>query len=317
MATALVWLRRDLRVADNPALSVALERFQYVLPLYIHAPEEDRGWSPGGAQRWWLDHSLRALSAECRDRGTHLTIRCGPTLEALADLIEATGASAVYWNRLYEPAQVARDREIKHWLREQHDIEAESFNASLLHEPSQLVTGQGNPYKVFTPFWRRLQSYGLPDCVKPAPEHIPGPAKPPESEPIDSLGLKPAIRWHEGLEATWTPGEAGAHARLEEFCSEIVGDYATARDRPALDGTSALSPHLHFGEIGPRQIVRALRNRGLDAQDSAATFLSELGWREFAHHLLFHFPESPERPLNRRFEDFPWRTHEAAEELAA
>ncbi len=319
MATALVWLRRDLRVADNPALAVALERFDWVVPLYIHAPAEEGGWPPGGAQRWWLDHSLRALGGELRRRGTDLTLRYGPTLDALSDLIEATGASAVYWNRLYEPALVERDRAIKRWLQEQCGVEAESFNASLLYEPWQLATGQGGPYKVFTPFWRRLQSYGLPDYVQPAPHPIPGPAEPPASEPIEALWVKPAIPWDEGLAATWTPGEAGAHARLEEFCDEIVGDYATARERPALDGTSALSPHLHFGEIGPRQIVRALRGRGLDTKDSAAAFLSELGWREFAHHLLFHFPETPERPLNRRFEAFPWRDPhaEAAEELAA
>jgi deoxyribodipyrimidine photo-lyase len=319
LSTAVVWFRRDLRLADNPALITAIARHDQVIPLFVHCREEQGTWPDGGALRWWLHHSLRSLSSDLNDLGVRLMVREAPTDEVLADIIEATGARAVYWNRLYEPALVERDREIKRWLREERGVAAESFNASLLYEPWQVETGQGDPYKVFTPFWRRLQGHGLPDHVEPAPEHIPGPAEPPASESIELLGLKPAIPWDEGLEVMWTPGEAGAHARLQQFCDDIVGQYAMARERPAHDGTSMLSPYLHFGEIGPRQIVRALRDRGLDTKDSAATFLSELGWREFAHHLLFHFPETPERPLNRRFEEFPWRDPEgeAADDLAA
>ncbi len=288
MSTAIVWFRRDLRLADQPALAAALAHHQQVIPVYIHAPEEEGAWAPGGAQRWWLHHSLKALADRLETAGTGLTIRRGPSEQALALLLDETGAEAVYWNRLYEPAMVERDRRIKAWLRESRGVHAESFNAALLYEPWQVETGQGQPYRVFTPFWKRISGYGLPDSVEPAPQTIPGRRHAPASEPIAALDLKPAIPWDEGLDATWQPGEAGALARLDRFCSGIVGDYREDRERPALDGTSALSPHLHFGEIGPRQIVRALRQRGQAETGSAGVFLSELGWRDFAHHLLFH-----------------------------
>jgi deoxyribodipyrimidine photo-lyase len=319
MSTAIVWFRRDLRLADQPALAAALARHEHVVPLYIHAPEEEGDWAHGGAQRWWLHHSLAALADLLAGAGAPLTIRQGPSQQALGDLLDETDAEAVYWNRLYEPLVIARDRRIKTWLLETRCIHAESFNAALLYEPWQVETGQGQPYRVFTPFWKRISGYGLADTVEPAPRSIPGPRHAPASEAIAALGLKPTIPWDEGLEAAWQPGEAGAHGRLDQFCTNIIGNYRLERDRPSLDGTSALSPHLHFGEIGPRQIVSALRQRGQAETASAGVFLSELGWRDFAHHLLFHFPHTPERPLNQRFEAFPWRSPqgEAAEDLAA
>lgn len=319
MSTAIVWFRRDLRLADQPALTAALAHHEQVIPLYIHAPEEEGAWAPGGAQLWWLHHSLKALAHSLETAGTGLTIRRGPSEQALAELLDETDATAVYWNRLYEPAVVERDRRIKAWLRESRGVRAESFNAALLYEPWQVETGQGQPYRVFTPFWKRISGFGLPDSVEPSPQAIPGRQHAPASEPIAALDLKPTIPWDEGLDAAWRPGEAGAQDRLERFSSDIVSDYREDRERPALDGTSALSPHLHFGEIGPRQIVRALRQRGQAETGSAAVFLSELGWRDFAHHLLFHFPRTPERPLNERFEAFPWRDPggEAADELLA
>lgn len=319
MSTAIVWFRRDLRLADQPALSAALARHERIVPLYIHAPEEEGEWAPGGAQRWWLHHSLAALADSLTAAGAPLTIRRGPSGQALADLLDETCAEAVYWNRLYEPLVIERDSRIKTWLRENRGVHAESFNAALLYEPWQVETGQGQPYRVFTPFWKRISGYGLPDSVAPSPQAIPGPRHAPASEPIAALDLKPTIPWDEGLETAWQPGEAGAHDHLERFCGDILSDYGEDRDRPALDSTSALSPHLHFGEIAPRQIVRALRQRGQAETGSAAVFLSELGWRDFAHHLLFHFPHTPERPLNERFETFPWRDPggEAADDLLA
>ena len=319
MSTAIVWFRRDLRLADHPALAAALERHERIIPLYIHAPEEEGQWALGGAQRWWLHHSLKALAASLEAGGARLTIRRGPCEQALGELLDETGAEAVYWNRLYEPRVIERDRRIKAWLRENREVHAESFNAALLYEPWQVETGQGQPYRVFTPFWKRISGYGLSDSIEPAPVTIPGRQHAPASEPIAALDLKPKIPWDQGLEAAWQPGEPGAQARLERFCSDLPSDYSEAPERPALDGTSALSPHLHFGEIGPRQIVRALRQRGQAETVSAGVFLSELGWRDFAHHLLFHFPETPERPLNPRFEAFPWRDPraEAADDLAA
>lgn len=306
MSTAIAWFRRDLRLADQPALAAALAAHDRVVPLYVHAPDEEGERAPAGAQRWWLHYSLTALADALAAAGARLTVRRGPAGQALADLIDETRAEAVYWNRLYEPEAMARDRRIKGWLRER-GITAESFNAALLYEPWQLETRQGQPYRVYTPFWKRLRGLGLPDAVESTPGSVPGPARAPASETIEALELRPRIRRDAGLEANWKPGETGAHERLDTFCREIVGDYDTLRDQPAFDGTSALSPHLHFGEIGPRQVVRALRDRGLADDTSATVFLGELGWRDFAHHVLFHFPHTPTRPLNERFEAFPWR----------
>ena len=306
MTTALVWLRRDLRLADNPALRIAVQRHDTVIPVYLHASEEEQPWAPGGAQGWWLHRSLEALSADLAAAGSPLVLRRGPSQEALAALLAETGATAVYWNRLYEPAAVARDKAIKAELRGA-GVTVQSFNAALLAEPWRIETGQGTPYKVFTPFWKRLLSFGLDGVVEPAPTAVPGPAEPPASLALADLELLPRVPWYTGMAATWTPGESGAAQRMSVFVEGSLADYDAARDRPALDGPSALSPHLHFGEVSPRQLVAAVRTAGVAESEGGEAFLRELGWREFGHHLLFYFPETPERPLNRQFEAFPWR----------
>ena len=311
MTTAIVWFRRDLRLADNPALQQALEQHQRVLPLYIHAPDEEAPWPPGGASRWWLHHSLAALAADLARAGAPLLIRQGPSLPRLRELVKATGATAVYWNRLYEPAPIARDQAIKQALRDD-GLTVESGNAALLVEPWQLKTGNGDPYRVFTPFWRAAGAR-LPQQVPlPAPRRI----RPVESAPggvaLAELELLPRIPWDGGLRQGWTPGEAGAWSLLQRYCEEAAAHYKEERDLPALDATSRLSPHLHFGEISPRQIVARLRR--LAAEDAGAGvianadhYIRELGWREFSHHLLYHYPHTPLQPLSRRFAAFPWR----------
>ncbi len=321
MSTAIVWFRRDLRLTDQPALRAACERHDHVIGVYVHAPAEEGEWAPGGAQRWWLHHALSALRDQFEAAGSQLVIRTGPSEAALRALIAESGATALYWNRLYEPAAISRDQAIKSELRGRGDLAVESFNGGLLTEPGRIATGGGQPYRVFTPFWRNIARAGLDDRARPAPTHIPGLPQGLASERIDDLALLPRIRWDAGLEATWTPGEAGALARLRHFAERILTGYGSHRDRPAVDGTSALSPHLHFGEIGPRQVVAAVHASASADSDSAQTYLSEIGWREFAHHLLYHFPDTPARPLNARFEAFPWRDPdtdaEAAEGLAA
>ncbi|WP_019591963.1 deoxyribodipyrimidine photo-lyase [Thioalkalivibrio sp. ALE20] len=310
---ALVWLRRDLRLADQPALHAAVTRGGPVIPVYIHAPDEEAPWAPGAASRWWLHHSLQALRGELEALGATLTLRRGPSLEQLRALARETGAGAVYWNRLYEPAITARDATIKAALRED-GLEVHSFAAALLHEPRELATGQGTPYRVFTPYWRAACKRGLERDPLPAPTRIPAPPSPPASEPLEALDLLPRIRWDSGLAAAWNPGERAALERLQGFIEDGVGAYAERRERPDTDGTSRLSPHLHFGEISPTQILRALRQAGYEPTDgSAEPFVRELGWRDFAHHVLYHFPHTPEQPLNPRFEAFPWR--ESAEDL--
>jgi deoxyribodipyrimidine photo-lyase len=310
MSTAIVWFRRDLRLTDQPALAAALAGGRHVVPVYVHSPDEDGPWAAGGASRWWLHHSLRALDAALRERGSRLVVLRGPTLEALLALARATGATGVHWNRQYEPAAIARDSRVKAALRDE-GLNADSHGGSLLFEPWTVQTGGGGPYRVFTPFWRncrqRLDALAPPT---PAPPAIPLPAGTPAGEPIDALALLPRIRWDAGFADAWTPGERGALARLDAFCADAIDAYADGRNRPDLPGTSRLSPHLHFGEVSPRQALAAAlhghgREPGLTA--GAEAFVRELGWREFAHHLLYHYPATVDAPMDARFERLDWR----------
>ncbi|MDS4042194.1 MAG: deoxyribodipyrimidine photo-lyase [Candidatus Competibacter sp.] len=308
MSTALVWFRRDLRLIDNPALHHAASEHERVVPVYIHAPQEEAPWEPGAASRWWLHHSLVALDAALRRRNSRLVLRQGNSLSALRELLRETGATAVYWNRLYEPAIMARDRVVKAALRAD-GIVAESHLATLLIEPWTLLKADETPYQVFTPFWKACLGKLPPAAPLPAPALL-DPKRWPDSPPLDALDLLPRIRWDEGLAAAWQPGEAGALARLDRFCEAVLAGYARWRDWPGRDGVSRLSPHLHFGEIGPRQIWAAITNAtGGDplGDKCAATFLREIGWREFAHYVLYHWPHTPEQPLQERFAAYPWR----------
>lgn len=308
--TTLVWFRLDLRLNDNPALHAASRRDGPVLPVFIWAPEEEGDWPPGAASRWWLHQSLQALAAELHARGSRLVLRRGPALETLRELARQSGARAVFWNRRYEPAIVARDQGLMEHLRAD-GFEVESFNAALLHEPWTVQTRSGGPYQVFTPFWRAHLALPDPPAPLPVPPSLP-PASPwPASSRLETLGLLPRIDWAGGIRAAWQPGETGAAHNLARFVAEAVDAYAERRNRPDLPGTSRLSPHLHFGEIGPRQIWRALEEAGQRAGGGSqawrqSTFAAELGWREFAHHLLHHFPRTPTEPLRSEFARFPW-----------
>ncbi|MBI1320638.1 MAG: deoxyribodipyrimidine photo-lyase [Candidatus Hydrogenedens sp.] len=310
--TTLVWLRRDLRLEDQPALYAAAERGA-VVPVFIWNPEEDGAWAPGGASRWWLHFSLAALQTDLEKTGGQLVLRQGDSLETLQALIEETGADAVYWNRLYEPEAIARDTRIKAALTQQ-GIEARSFNGSLLIEPPEFFNKQGGPWKVFTPFYKAaLRDVGIGDPL-PAVEALPAPKQWPADVPLETLDLLPRIDWAAGIRATWTPGETGAWEQVERF-KEGVAAYKEDRDKPQLMATSRLSPHLHFGEISPRAAITAIQATEDGASNGAQHFVSEMYWREFGHYLLFHFPETTVAPLRPEFEAFPW--HDDPEALRA
>ncbi|MET0227051.1 MAG: deoxyribodipyrimidine photo-lyase [Dokdonella sp.] len=306
MSVAIVWFRRDLRLADNPALRAALQAHERVLPVYIHAPDEEAPWQPGAASRWWLHHSLDALDGALRRCGARLHMAAGPTATVLRELLSATAADAVYWNRLYEPAVTARDASLQQTLRDA-GADAHSFNANLLFEPWEIVTAQQTPYKVFTPFWRNARARLHVRPPLPTPRRVDG-VDLAGSLTIDQLALLPRIRWDAGFGDAWRPGEAGALRNLRHFCAEAIGDYPSARDLPDRPGTSRLSPHLHFGEVSPMQIAWTLQESAQSAKQhsGAEKFLSEIGWREFSHHLLHHFPHTPEQNLNPRFDRFVW-----------
>jgi deoxyribodipyrimidine photo-lyase len=310
VSTAIVWFRRDLRLADNPALERALAGCERVVPLYIHSPAEEAPWQPGAASGWWLHHSLGALDRSLDAVGSRLVVRRGESLANLRSLAEATKATHVFWNRLYEPASVARDTAVKQALRED-GLRVESFNGSLLFEPWEIKKGDGGPFRVFTPFWNACRRAGLVNETAPRPSSLPPLPQGTGGLAVKDLRLLPTIRWDAGLAQTWEVGEQAAARALEVFLDGPLEAYDRDRNRPDFRGTSRLSPHLHFGEIGPRQLVAATRSRvPTDGEASpssgAQTFLSEIGWREFAHHLIVHFPHTADAPMDARFKDFPW-----------
>jgi len=314
-SSSIIWFRADLRLADNPALQAAIHHGRAIVPVFIHAPEEETPWSPGGASRWWLNQSLQELDAALRARGARLILRRGPSLEALRLLVKETGATAVFWNRRYEPGVGKRDAKVQVALRGD-GLKAESFNAALLHEPWTIQNQSGKPFQVFTPFWKHCRNQPDPGDPLPAPKELFAPAHWPKSLALAELELEPKIKWAEGMRAAWQPGEAGALGNLQKFLTQSFDDYSERRNRPNLPGTSRLSPHLHFGEISPRQIWHGLKyiagKRGLTvAAWRDSQFLAEVGWREFAHHLLFHFPHTPVEPLRPQFKQFPWRENTA------
>ncbi len=309
MNHALIWLRRDLRLADNPAMQAALDKGLKPVPVYIHDISAEAG---GAASRWWLHHSLQALQQDLRARGSDLLILAGESRTRLPALARACNADHIFWNRRYEPAEAARDASLKAALHES-GLVVESLAGNLLREPWTLAKRDGTPYRVFTPFYRELQASTPVDMPLPAPDTLPPlPHALPASLTPDDLELLPDIPWDAAFPAHWQPGETGAWQRLETFSRDAMADYADNRDRPDLPDTSRLSPHLHFGEITPRQIRQfvedTLRHRDQPGLVAAAeSWLRQLAWREFGHHLLWHYPDTAEHPLDRRFENFPWR----------
>ena len=308
---AIVWFRQDLRINDNPALSTALQHHERVIPLFIHTSGNSNEWRHGAASRWWLHHSLKSLNHSLRELGSRLIIRTGDnSLSVIRQLIAESKASHVYWNRLYEPFHIERDSTIKQALKDD-GIAVNSFNAALLHEPWEIEKNDGGPFRVFTPFWRACVKSGLMGSQHAAPEHLPAVSSRIKSAKLDALELLPKIRWDRSFADHWQPGEDGAQRCLEQFLDHAVQHYQDDRNRPDIIGTSLLSAHLHFGEISPQQIVEkttdaASFNRQPGVVAGTETFVREIGWREFAYHLLYHFPHTVDRPLHERFEHFPW-----------
>jgi len=311
MPVTVLWLRQDLRLADHPALSAAARRGT-VVPVYVWAPHEEGEHPPGAASRWWLHHSLTALDTALREVGSRLTVRHGDSLAELRAVIAESGADAVYWSRRYEPAARARDAAVAAALSNQ-GLACREFGGSLLYEPDQVATqSERRPYVVFTPFWRACERLGEPSPPLSAPT-LSVATRWPASLAVSELGLLPTVAWDAGLRERWTPGLAGWHQGWVGFADRGLRQYAEDRDRPDRQGTSGLSPHLHFGEVSPRQVwhdVRAASEPYFAAH--ADPFLRQLGWREFAHHVLWHFPHTATQPLREQFADFPWQDNQAA-----
>jgi deoxyribodipyrimidine photo-lyase len=303
-APSLLWFRQDLRLSDNPVFAAALARGGPVIPVFIWAPEEEGAWPPGAASRWWLHQSLTAFSADLEARGSRLIIQRGPSAQTLQALAAETGADAIFWNRRYEPAAIARDTAVKTALRAR-GLRVESFNGGLLHEPGTILNTSGQPYRVFTAFWRACIKAPIPPASAAAPGALPA-VSGLHSMTFADLELEPEIDWAAGFRDVWQPGEEGAKRQLQRFRSAVPA-YPVDRNRPDLAGTSRLSPHLHFGEISPGEVWRAMEAEMRHNHQAAESYLRQLVWREFAYHLLYHFPETAEHPLRPEFANFPWR----------
>jgi deoxyribodipyrimidine photo-lyase len=291
----IAWFRLDLRLADNPALCAALASGANIVPVFLWSPEEEGAWPMGAASRWWLHQSLAALQRDLEAFGSKLIIRRGPALDALQTLAVETGARRIYWNRRYDPCGITCDENVKAKLRAS-GLHAESFAGNLLYEPWTIKNSSGNPFQVFTAYWRATQRLPEPDKPLSAPAQIPAPQQWPHSIPLGELKLESKIDWASGFGKVWTPGEADAARHMRIFDAD---HYAQRRDIPSIEGTSRLSPHLHFGEVSPRQVWHAT----VDAE----SYRRQLVWREFAHYLLFHFQQTPSQPLRPEYRAFPWR----------
>lgn len=319
MTRTLVWFRDDLRTADHPALRAAVEhataadQHAGVVGLYVlddHTP----GIRPlGGAARWWLHHALESLKEELADLGIPLLIRAGDPYEVVTQVAAEVSADRVHWSRRCGHAERQLDAAVKKQLPQQQ-VEAESFPGTLLHEPWTLQTTTGGPYKVFTPFWNAL-SADPPREPEPAPPSIGAISSATSSltgagvplGDVADLDLLPtAPDWAGGLRRTWDATEKGGHAQLHRFVGELAEQYDDARDQPALNGTSRLSPYLRWGQLSPFQVWEEAS--AITHATSRSRFRSELGWREFCAHLLYHFPQLPEQNLRSQFDAYPWRT---------
>lgn len=307
---SIVWFRQDLRIEDQPALMAAIGKGGSIIPLFVWAPEEEKEWTPGAASRWWLHGALVRLQKEFEVLGLHLIFRQQDSLEAILDIVKETGADAVFWNRRYEPIVVERDARIKAELH-RLGIKTHIFNGSLLFEPWEVLNKQNNSYKVFTHFWNCCCRSGDPTLPLPKPQAIRGYKKTIQSVSIEALHLLPSISWDRGLQQKWEPFVASADNQLEVALQKVIENYHQSRDQLAVEGTTELSPYLHFGEISPRQIWHAVRKK-FGIHPETEVFLRQLGWREFAYYLLFHFPRTTGEPLNSKFATFQWQQNTQA-----
>ena len=299
-----MWFRQDLRLADNPALCAACERGD-IIPIYILDDDGADSWKMGGASRWWLHHALADLNSSLK-QGLHLFE--GDALTILRNLAAQTNASAIVWNRCYEPWRITRDASLKTALKSD-GLTVESFNGSLLWEPWQVLKKDGTPYKVFTPYYRRgCLSSATPRRPMAVPESIEIVQNSVRSLSLEALNLLPKINWDMQMTARWDISETAAHERLDEFVMDELQDYREGRNFPDKANVSRLSPYLHFGQISPNIAWHRAAEAGafITNEQSLDTFMSELGWREFSYYLLYHFPKLPTDNLQVRFNLFPW-----------
>ena len=311
---AIMWFRQDLRISDNPALFHACSLDKPLICVFVLDEISPDTRAYGAAQRWWLHHSLTSLKVSLAQRGVTLLLKRGPAPQVIDELVNQTGADAIFWNRRYGEGEQAVDRQIK----ADFEGEARSFAGLLLHEPSKVRNGTGAPYKVYTPFWKNFRAGPAPRKPLGEPQTFTAFAPLPEGEDLAEWSLLPtAPDWSSGIGETFTPGEAAAQQNLQRFLGRHIDGYKDERDFPGLDHTSRMSPHLRFGEISPHQLWYAsLKGEPtLDDEDShkgRLTWRKEVVWREFSYHLLQEWPDLATKNFNPKFDEFPWLSDEMA-----
>ena len=306
--TALVCFRNDFRLLDNPALAEAVRLKFAVLPVFIYDTDSTGEWPLGGASKWWLHQSILDVQRQIKELGGQFILRQGSTASVFRELVEASGARAVFWNRRYLLSERTIDSVAMEMLKDM-GIEVHSFQASLLVEPWTTANKEGNPFKVYSPFWRSIKDRPLVPPVELDLKQIAFAQLEIDSLVIDELELLPKNEeWHEGFHKHWEVSEAKARTRLDEFINTSVDAYAVDRDRPDLTGTSSLSPYLRWGQISPMQIAQALSERCELSDKGPMVYLKEIYWREFAYYVIYHFPHTSEDPLQEKYAKFPWES---------
>ncbi len=309
-APILVWFRRDLRLADHPALSAAAKSGRPVIPVFIH---DEIVETHGAAPKWRLGLGVATFAQSLEAIGSKLILRRGDALACLRALIKETGAGAVYWSRAYDPEAIARDKGVKAGLKED-GLEAESFTGHLLFEPWTVETKTGDFYKVYTPMWKSVRDRQLEACL-PAVGALEVPESWPASAALDDWQMGAAMQRGADIVARYVcVGEVAARARLDAFIAEKVDAYKEARDFMAKDATSRLSENLTYGEISPLTCWHAGWRALEDGKKGAEHFLKEVVWREFAYHLAFHTPCIVSDNWRPEWDSFPWKADARAAE---
>jgi len=312
VAPVLVWIRRDLRLQDHAALVAAAQTGQPVVPVFVSDPEVD---SLGAAARWRFGKGIEAFAARLEGMGSGLVLRCGEAAQTLSELASETGASAVYWQHSYDPKNSEVEQEVNQVLNDQ-GVATRRFPGQLLFDPWSVVTKTGEPYKVFTPFWRAVRGR---DVVLPlaAPDHLRRPEKWPNSDPLSSWGMGDRMnRGADVLARYTTAGELSALAQLDSFVDARLADYGRARDVLAEDGCSGLSSALTYGEISPATIWHRVSRAMHAGNPGAEGYLRQLVWRDFAWHLYYHDPKLPGREWKRDWTRFNWNSERTSEVAA-
>lgn len=305
----IFWHRQDLRTDDLPGLNAATDTGQPIVPCYILDDEAPGEWKAGAASRWWLHQSLTSLAAELHQIGATLVLRRGEVLDVLEQLLEETGASDIYFTRMYEPWAADLENRV-HQYFSARGTRVRRYGGALLHEPEAIANLSGLPYKVFTPFWRSCRARTEPALPQPLAATAVWWTESTGSDNLNDWKLCPrAPDWAVDWPNLWSPGKLGALKKLETFLQEGINNYSEGRNHPAMNCTTQLSAHLHYGEISPREVWHQARYAAAKCSsltEQVDKFLSEMGWREFSHHLLHHFPEIPEQAFKVQFREFPW-----------